>query len=92
MKQGDYYEPIYLYEDAETQIKVQKTFSEYSKLAPNLKKVLNVIKSHINKSCKPLPSMPKVYTFVENIVVDIEKNVMISIRENNIERLLNGES
>merc|ERR1711871_1831320 len=66
LKQGDYYEPIYLYEDAETQIKVQKTFSEYSKLAPNLKKVLNVIKSHINKSCKPLPSMPKVYTFVEN--------------------------
>ena len=24
LKQGDYYEPIYLYEDAETQIKVQK--------------------------------------------------------------------
>ena len=66
VKQGDYYEPIYLYEDTETQIKVQKTFSEYSKLAPNLKKILNVIKSHINRSCNPLPSMPKVYSFVEN--------------------------
>ena len=66
VKQGNYYEPIYLYEDVDTKIKVQKTFSEYSKLAPNLKKVLNTIKSHINKSCKPLPSMPKVYTFSEN--------------------------
>ena len=78
LKQGDYYEPIYLYEDTETQIKVQKTFSEYSKLAPNLKKVLNVIKSHINKSCKPLPSIPKVYSFVENngleaVVEEIKK-------------------
>ena len=67
LKQGDYYEPIYLYEDIERQIKVQKTFHMYNpKLALNLKKVLNVVKKHLDNSCKPLPSMPRVYTFVEN--------------------------
>ena len=29
LKQGNYYEPIYLYEDIETQISVQKTFNAY---------------------------------------------------------------
>ena len=67
LKQGDYYEPIYLYEDVETQIKVKKTFNLYnSRLSPNLKKVLRTIKDHLDNSCKPLPSMPRVYTFVEN--------------------------
>ena len=39
LKQGNYYEPIYLYEDIETQISVQKTFNAYGNLAPNLKKI-----------------------------------------------------
>ena len=51
LKQGNYYEPIYLYEDKETQIKVQKTFNDYGRLAPNLKKVLNTIKSHLQNKC-----------------------------------------
>ena len=80
LKQGDYYEPIYLYEDVETQIKVKKTFNLYnSQLSPNLKKVLRTIRDHLNDSCKPLPSMPRVYTFVENNglekVVDELKNI-----------------
>ena len=80
LKQGDYYEPIYLYEDVETQIKVKKTFNIYnSQLSPNLKKVLRTIRDHLNDSCKPLPSMPRVYTFVENNglekVVDELKNI-----------------
>ena len=66
LKQGNYYEPLYLYQDIETKIKVQKTFSEYSKLAPNLKIVLSTIKKHLINKCKPLPSIPKEYTFVEN--------------------------
>ena len=70
LKQGNYYEPIYLYEDKETQIKVQKTFSDYGRLAPNLKKVLGTIKSHLQNKCRPLPSMPKVYNFVENKRID----------------------
>ncbi len=71
MKQGDYYEPIYMYQDMETQVRVHKTFNEYaSTLPPNLKIVLSTIKNYINNHCKPLPSMPRVYRFVENNGLD----------------------
>ena len=84
LKQGNYYEPIYLYEDVETKIKVQKTFNIFSpKLPLNLKKVLRAIRNHIDKSCKPLPSMPRVYNFVENngleTVVDELKKISATI-------------
>ena len=66
IKNGDYYEPIYLYKDIVTKINVQKTFNEYSKLPTNLKIVLTTIKKYLNNNCKPLPSLPKIYKFKEN--------------------------
>ena len=35
-----------------------------------MKKVLDTIKSHLQNKCAPLPSMPKVYKFVENKGLD----------------------
>ena len=62
-----YYEPIYSYLDVETKFIVKKTFNEYSKLLPNIKIMLRKIKDYTNNNCGILPSMPRVYTFKENL-------------------------
>ena len=70
LKIGDFYEPIYLYTDIETKIKVEKTFNVYSKLPPTLKKSIDSIKNDLNKYCSPIKSIPKVYKFKESILVN----------------------
>ena len=86
LKNGDYYEPIYLYKDTLKEVKVQKTFNEYSKSAmpSNLKIILGLIKKYLNNNCKPLPSLPRVYKFDENknfneILNELEKIKPIAI-------------
>jgi hypothetical protein len=67
-KQEDLYEPIYLYskKGEGSKIDVMKRFSSID-TTPELKRTLEMIQQSTNKQCKPTPSMPRVYTFKENI-------------------------
>ena len=65
LKQDEYYEPIYLYVVNETKkLDVITQFKEIgSKITPELRYVFNdVIKPQLDILCKPLDSMPNVYT------------------------------
>jgi len=65
LKQDEYYEPIYLYVVNETKkLDVITQFKEIgSKITPELRYVFNdIIKPQLDILCKPLDSMPNVYT------------------------------
>ena len=71
LKYGQYYEPIYAYRDEEKSIKVTKTFNEYSnQLIPNIREVLHTVKVIYQKNCSPLASLPRVYEFKTNIMLE----------------------
>ena len=70
IKNDDYYEPIYIFEDVKDERIVTRLFSiTNKKLLPNLKEVLLTIKNLLNNNCGTFPSLPKVYKFKENIVL-----------------------
>lgn len=70
MLKDGYYEPIYIYRDEETNIKIHKLFSLYNhRLMSNLKYLLEVIKRSYSK-CQPLNSMPGKYEFKSNIFLE----------------------
>jgi hypothetical protein len=78
MLKDGYYEPIYIYRDEETNVKIHKLFSLYNNtLMPGLKNMLEVIKRSYSK-CQPLNSMPEKYEFKSNLylekVIDILKS------------------
>jgi len=67
MLKDGYYEPIYVYRDEETRIKVSKVYSLFNhELLPNLKNVIKIIKQSYTK-CGPKNSMPKEYIFKSNL-------------------------
>ena len=71
IKVDSLYEPIILYEDRGKDYAISKTFSlKYKDLLPNLRSVLDMIKSSMNEKCAPLPSMPKKYVFDTNISLE----------------------
>ena len=71
IKNDDYYEPIYAFEDIkENKREITRIFSiTNKKLLPNLKETLLIIKNLLNKNCGTLPSLPNVYKFKENIIL-----------------------
>lgn len=75
IKQDDYYEPVYLYENKDIKNKsgveenivvVKKTFSENQTIKP-LKDVLIMIEQTMGRYCSVKPSMPDIYKFKSNI-------------------------
>ncbi len=71
LKYGQYYEPIYAYRDEEKSIKITKTFNEYSnQLIPNIREVLHTVKAIYEKNCSPLASLPRVYEFKTNVLLE----------------------
>ena len=69
IKNDSYYEPIYALEDKVTVFEVTRVFNLKSKnIIPNLKSTLEIIKRSLDTNCVPLPSMPKVYEFKENLI------------------------
>jgi len=65
LKQAAFYEPVYLYEDRETQILVKKAFMDNSPVQ-NIRRILTLVQNTTKKYCAPQMSMPKVYTFDKN--------------------------
>jgi hypothetical protein len=68
-KDGDFYEPIHLFEVHENgDVLVKKAFRE-NKAIQSVKDMLKMIDLTRRKYCKPLPSMPRVYKFKQNITL-----------------------
>ena len=65
MKKGNYYEPIYSFEDKGDSLVITRQFS--SRSIDSIKKTLELIKKSMNEKCSPLPSMPNIYKFGKNI-------------------------
>ena len=72
MKIGNYFEPIYSFEDQGEHFSITRRFSlKDPHLMPNIRATLELIKTSMEKNCGALPSMPKsVYKFRTNIVLE----------------------
>ena len=69
IKNEEYYEPIYAFEDKKSVIEVMRLFSlNDPNILPNLKDAITNIKNLIMKNCVSLPSIPEVYKFKQNII------------------------
>ena len=68
---NNYYEPIYSFEDKETSIVVIRRFGLKQKNVPsNIKAILELINKTFNNKCLPLASLPRIYQFKTNIVLE----------------------
>lgn len=71
LKIGDYFEPIFQFElQAKKNIVTRRFTTKASRVLPNLRSALELIKRSMTDKCSPLPSMPKVYKFTQNISLE----------------------
>ena len=71
IKKQNYYEPIYLFEDTGDEFTVMRRFNTAIRTRiPEVIKTLQLIKYSMNNKCGPKKSMPKVYHFKQNIVLE----------------------
>ncbi|MAH20979.1 MAG: hypothetical protein CMB96_06060, partial [Flavobacteriaceae bacterium] len=67
LKIGNYYEPIVTLEDKNDVYSIGRLFNLRDRnLLPNLRIILNKIHKIYDDKCRPLPSLPRVYTFANN--------------------------
>jgi len=70
LKNEDYYEPVYAFEDKGKILEITRLFSlSNPNLMVNLKQTIEYISGLLNKNCKPLPSQPDIYKFKQNIIL-----------------------
>ena len=65
LKQSDYYEPIYLFENKNNRYYTTKLLHE-NVSNKNIKNILKIIEKTTEKYCKPKPSLPNLYNFKHN--------------------------
>jgi hypothetical protein len=85
----EYFEPLYRVtkqDNSKYTIKKLFFFEQLDRDVPGLKSVLNIIKNKINTSCKPLPSLPRVYTYKQNI--SFKKLLQIIKQDYSIKRIV----
>ena len=71
MKSGNYFEPIYSFEDKGSEYVITRRFSlKYKNVLPNVKQTLELIKRSLGNKCAPLASLPRVYKFGSNIMLE----------------------
>ena len=71
MKSGNYFEPIYSFEDKGSEYVITRRFSlKYKNVLPNVKQTLELIKRSLANKCAPLSSLPRVYKFGTNIMLE----------------------
>ena len=71
IKKQNYYEPIYLFEDKGDEFSVMRRFNTTIRTRiPEVIKTLQLIKYSMNNKCSPKKSMPKIYHFKQNIILE----------------------
>ena len=79
LKQGEFYEPVYLFENKDGQAHAMKLFYKKSVKENNMiKRIIEIVEEYTDKFCKPKVSLPGLYKFKRNktgteIVKIIEK-------------------
>ena len=92
MSKNGYYEPIYGYTTTDDSIMITPVFKTNQRGIPNeIINTLHLIKNLFLK-CKPLASMPKQYTFKENIMLDKLEEELQKINFNIIKLIINFNS
>lgn len=91
IKQDNYYEPLYSYTISEKSNSIQKAFSEYD---PNLSKSIKAVFKEIVKplyriTCKPLESMPNVYSAKMPFILSVLIQRMHKYKYKIIQKVLN---
>lgn len=77
IKEGNYYEPIYLYENKVKNIDIKKLFKQTDTTEKRMSNLLkNIIEPLYQYSCNPLPSQPRQYKFKHPILLDDLINVI----------------
>ena len=68
IKNNEYFEPIYQFEDKGSILNIQRLFNlNDPNILPDLKDAIISITKIIQKNCMSLPSLPDIYTFRQNI-------------------------
>ena len=70
MKQGEFYEPIYVYEERKQVIHELKTFIYKPTALKNVIDLLALVQKTTKNYCSPKPSKPIVYEFEKNISLE----------------------
>lgn len=71
LKSDSFYEPIYTLEDRVKEWSIKRVFNLKDKsLLPNLRNTIEIIKSSFKHKCGPLNSLPTVYKFKTNIILN----------------------
>jgi hypothetical protein len=65
-KDDVFYEPIYFYENKQSNIKITRLFT----ITPQLNSLLIFLENNINSQCKPKDSLPKLYDFKRNLSIE----------------------
>lgn len=70
VKRDNFFEPIYLYDNLKKNVS-RFMFREQTLVGkPNIKMGLSTVREFLTSKCRPLNSMPKIYTFEENVTLD----------------------
>ena len=80
VKKGNFFEPIYLYNNMDKKINRFLFREQNLKGNPNIKVALTKVREYMNLRCKPLNSLPDVYYFETNKTLDevlakLDKNI-----------------
>ena len=80
VKKNNYFEPIYLYSNLTKQVKRMFREADITREGKsNIANALKEIRQYLSQKCAPLNSLPRVYTFEQNVPLD---NVLKALGKN----------
>ena len=80
LKQGEFYELVYLYEERDGKIHELKTFINKPTTLQNIIELLTLVQNATKKYCSPNDSRPRIYNFNKNILANELYNILITIQ------------
>ena len=89
LKQGEFYEPIFLYEERDNQIHELKTFMIQDAPMQNIKEILEMVQNVSKGYCAPQSSRPTVYEFTKNIAAAELYRLLKTYRYDSLKQIAN---
>ena len=89
LKQSEFYELVYLYEERNGKIHELKTFINKPTTLKNIIDILSLVQNTTNAYCKPLASQPRIYNFGRNKLASEIITILKSIQYEIINQIIN---
>jgi len=89
LKQDEFYEPIYLYEERKGKIHEFKAFIDKPTTLAPIVELLNLVKNVNQSQCLGKPSIPRLYEFESNISAEQLRRELISIQYTVVKQIMN---